>query len=373
LEKQKALRIVVAAAVCAAGSILIEQHRAPAVAAAYHADAALQQAAGQPPTDPGAKSYLDHCAMCHGAQRQGNPPQIPSLVGVGKRLTDEQITDMIHNGKSPMPPFPDIKGDELKALLKFLTGGEPSTKPTTETNPEAADESEQAEMAGPPQQPGRAIFQQNCSFCHGRDAMGGETGPDLTRSKLVTGDKTGDQILTVVREGRPGNKMPAFNFSSQQLQDLLAFIRARVAEVAAHPGGRRGVDVSDLQTGNLDAGKAYFNGAGGCAKCHSPTGDLAGIANRYEGLRLEERMLYPWNTKSAVTVTLPSGETISGTLAYLDEFTVALRDASGTYRSWSTSRVRYKVDAPVNAHVDQFPKYTDDDIHNLMAYLQSLH
>jgi cytochrome c oxidase cbb3-type subunit III len=358
--------------VCAAAFLLIEQHRAPVNAATRDGEPA-PQVAGQPPTDPGAKSYLDHCAMCHGAERQGNPPAIPSLVGVGKRLTEEQITDTIHNGKSPMPPFPDIKDDELRALLKFLTGGEPATKPTTETNPEAADESEQAEVAGPPQQPGRALFQQNCSFCHGRDAMGGETGPDLTASKLVNDDKTGAQIAAVIREGRPGNKMPAFNFNNDQIQSLIAFIRNRVAEVKAHPGGRRGVTVSDLSTGNADAGKAYFNGAGGCAKCHSPTGDLAGIANRYEGLRLEERMLYPWNTKSKVTVTLPSGEAISGTLAYLDEFTVALRGSDGVYHSWLTSRVRYKVDAPVEAHVEQFPKYTDDDIHNLMAYLQTLH
>jgi hypothetical protein len=30
------------------------------------------------------------------------------------------------------------------------------------------------------------------------------------------------------------------------------------------------------------------------------------------------------------------------------------------------------VDPALNAHVDQFPKYTDADIHNLMAYLQTL-
>jgi cytochrome c oxidase cbb3-type subunit 3 len=34
--------------------------------------------------------------------------------------------------------------------------------------------------------------------------------------------------------------------------------------------------------------------------------------------------------------------------------------------------VKYAVDAPVEAHVELFPKYTDDDIHNLMAYLQTL-
>ncbi len=217
---------------------------------------------------------------------------------------------------------------------------------------------------------GNALFQQNCAFCHGRDAMGGETGPDLTQSRLVRSDSTGQQIAAVVREGRPDNKMPAFNFSAQQIDELVGFLRARIA--AAQPGGRRGVEPSDLQTGNVAAGMEYFNGAGGCSKCHSPSGDLAGIATRYQGLQLEERMLYPKNAKSTVTVTLPSGETFSGTLAYRDEFTVALRDGDGRYRSWPTDEVKYKVDSPVDAHVDLFSKYTDDDIHNLMAYLQTL-
>jgi cytochrome c oxidase cbb3-type subunit 3 len=119
-------------------------------------------------------------------------------------------------------------------------------------------------------------------------------------------------------------------------------------------------------------GKKYFYGAGGCSKCHSPTGDLAGIASRYEGLRLEEQMLYPRDAKSRVTVRLPSGETVKGTLAYVDEFVVGLRDANNTYRSFFTSNVKYVIDSPVDAHVEQFSKYTDDDIHNLMAYLQTL-
>jgi len=87
---------------------------------------------------------------------------------------------------------------------------------------------------------------------------------------------------------------------------------------------------------------------------------------------LEERMLYLRNVKRRVTVTLPSGEPVTGTLAYQDEFTIAMKDAKGAYRSWPAKSVRSKIDAPVEAHVDLFPKYTDDDIHNLMAYLQTL-
>lgn len=219
---------------------------------------------------------------------------------------------------------------------------------------------------------GGAIFRQNCAFCHGRDAGGGETGPDLTRSKLVAQDVDGDKISEVLRDGRPDKGMPSFNFSATDVDELVAFIHEQRAHALSQNGSRRGVSVADLQTGNVAAGQQYFNGAGGCASCHSATGDLAGIASRYQGLELEERMLYPKNAKSTVTVTLSSGKTVIGTLAYLDEFTVGLRDASGTYHSWPVGSVRYSVSSPVDAHVALFPKYTDADIHNLMAYLQTL-
>jgi len=219
---------------------------------------------------------------------------------------------------------------------------------------------------------GGSLFQQNCAFCHGRDAGGGETGPDLTRSKLVSADVGGDKIGDVVLHGRVDKGMPAFQLPPEQITQLAAFIHAQQIKAMSQSGKRKGVDVADLQTGNVEAGKAYFNGAGGCATCHSPTGDLAGIASRYEGLQLEERMLYPKDVKNKVTVTLASGETVAGTLEYLDEFTVGLRDAAGTYRSWPVSTVKVKVDAPVEAHVALFPKYTDADIHNLMAYIQTL-
>jgi cytochrome c oxidase cbb3-type subunit 3 len=226
-------------------------------------------------------------------------------------------------------------------------------------------------------QQGAALFRQDCSFCHGRDATGGETGPDLTRSKLVAADVNGDKVGSVVRNGRPEKGMPPFDRSDQQIASLVAFIHTQQQSALGvnglrGKGGRKGVDPSDLQTGNVEAGKSYFEGKGGCATCHSPTGDLAGVASRYKGLELEEQMLYPKQAKSKVSVTLESGQEISGTLAYLDEFTVGLINAAGSYQSWRIRDVKYKVDAPVEAHVDLFSKYTDDDVHNLMAFLQTL-
>jgi cytochrome c oxidase cbb3-type subunit III len=227
-------------------------------------------------------------------------------------------------------------------------------------------------------QKGAALFRQDCSFCHGRDAGGGESGPDLTRSKLVAQDVEGDKIGAVVRSGRPEKGMPPFDKSDADIASLVAFIHTQQNNVLnstggrTRGGGRKGVDATDLQTGNVDAGKRYFEGAGGCATCHSPTGDLAGIASRYKGLELEEQMLFPKHAKPKVTVTLSSGETISGKLGYRDEFTLGLIDQSGSYHSWRTRDIQYKIDPGLDAHVELFSKYTDSDVHNLMAYLQTL-
>lgn len=351
------------AAVLVGSALLFQIGLRPADAAQQSVTAAAKAPPVNAQSDPGAASYAEHCAICHGPQRQGNLPEIPPLVGISHRMSADQIAASIHKGGKNMPAFDTLQGAELTALVHFL-----STAPEVEQAAGAMSDQESGQIAA-----GRALFLQNCAFCHGRDAMGGESGPDLTQSKLVLDDHDGDKIAAVVREGRQGaNKMPAFNFSSPELAGLVAFIHARVQAAAEHPGGRRGVAVADLQTGNAETGRQYFNGAGGCAKCHSPSGDLAGIASRYQGLELEMQMLYPRGAKSTVTVTTASGKTYAGRLAYLDEFTVGLRDADGVYHSWQTKLVHYKVNSPVEAHVEQFPRYTDDDVHNLMAYLQTL-
>jgi outer membrane protein assembly factor BamB len=71
--------------------------------------------------DPvGAKSYADHCAICHGDQREGIPPSFPGLVGIGNRMSRDQVTELIHAGKGRMPAFPKLQDPELAALLRYL-------------------------------------------------------------------------------------------------------------------------------------------------------------------------------------------------------------------------------------------------------------
>ena len=229
-------------------------------------------------------------------------------------------------------------------------------------------------VEGPQAEAGQRIFAAQCGFCHGRDAMGGDSGPDLTKSAIVRDDVRGDKIGPIVRDGRVDKGMPAFRLTGADLAAIVAFIHDQKGKSeSSSPGARRSVDPSDLQSGNADAGRQYFNGPGRCSTCHSPTGDLAGVASRLKGLELLQRMLYPARGRGATaTVTLQSGEKISGALAYRDEFTIALTDASDRYRSFPTSQVTFTVSNPLDAHVEQLGKYTDDDMHNVLAFLQTL-
>jgi cytochrome c oxidase cbb3-type subunit 3 len=267
------------------------------------------------------------------------------------------------------------------AVLDAQRGGRAGGAPAPQGRGQASPASQRPPQTATPQKfppeqiaAGREAFAGQCGFCHGRDTAGGAGGPDLTRSELVANDVRGDRIIPLVRAGR--GTMPPFKLSDPDALAIVAFIHDQKTQAESAVGGRRSVDVSDLQTGNAAAGKKYFDTA--CTRCHSATGDLAGLATRLQGLQLLQRMLYPGGQPrdpkraAQVTVTLPSGQTVAGRLTYRDEFTIALTDAAGWYRSWPTTQVKFTVDDPRQAHVDQLGKYTDADMHDVLAYLQTL-
>lgn len=218
---------------------------------------------------------------------------------------------------------------------------------------------------------GKQLFQQACGFCHGNDATGAR-GPDLVRSALVNRDKDGNLIGPAVKSGKPDKGMPPFAYTDAQIADLAAFLHQQLLAALNSSSVPGDYPVEKLATGDATAGKAYFFGVGHCDSCHSPTGDLAGIAKRYSPLKLEGRFLYPRGARRMVTVTLPSGEQVSGTLAQIDEFNVALRDSTGGYRSWPREQLKVEVHDPLEKHRELLYQYSDADIHNLFTYLETL-
>jgi cytochrome c oxidase cbb3-type subunit III len=240
-------------------------------------------------------------------------------------------------------------------------------------------------LAAPPDaaaaERGAKLFSSNCAFCHGANATGAE-GPDLVRSALVLHDENGNLIGQVVRKGRPDKGMPAFpSLSDAQISDIAAFLHMRVY-LAANRGSYK---VQNVVTGDAKTGEAYFNGTGRCNTCHSVTGDLAHIASKYQPADLQAAFLYPASVSNygvsgareapqmQATVTLSSGQSFTGTVKRLDDFVVSLYDSSGEYHSWTRSEgVTVAVKDPLLAHRELLDRYSDQDMHNILAYLVTL-
>jgi len=228
---------------------------------------------------------------------------------------------------------------------------------------------------------GKALYGVNCQFCHGADTRGGDSGPSLLRSSIVLDDQHGELMAPVIQNGRTDRGMPKFAFSREQVSDVAAFI---------HTFKAAGYDESRLKppsiiVGDAKAGNAFFNAK--CAACHSTTGDLRGIATKIPDERmLQQTWLMPGSgggrggpppvtlAPVTVTVTLPSGEKIDGTIDRLDDFVVSLTTADGTRRSFRTSGDTPKVDVhdPLQPHRDLLRTYADADIHNVTAFLVTL-
>jgi cytochrome c oxidase cbb3-type subunit 3 len=218
---------------------------------------------------------------------------------------------------------------------------------------------------------GEKLYTSNCAFCHGEKARGAE-GPNLIRSTLVLHDEKGELIGPALTKGFPDKGMPAFpSFTPEQIYDLAQYLHLQV-ELVANRGLYKRLNVV---TGDAKAGEAYFNGAGGCKSCHSVTGDLAHIGTKYQPDALQTRFVWPagrGGTRQKITVTLPSGQTVTGTLKQIDDINVSLWDTGGSYRSWPRESVKVDLQDRLEGHRRLLEKYTDADMHNLTAYLVTL-
>lgn len=222
------------------------------------------------------------------------------------------------------------------------------------------------------EQLGGAQFAQTCGFCHGRDARGA-SGPDLIRSSLVSHDIGGDLIGPVIRNGRPQKGMPAFQLSDAEIKNIAAYLHAQ-ARVAASVAQRIPSEypLSKLLVGNATEGKLFFEGPGKCVGCHSTRGDLQHIASKYKPFDLQTKIAFPSGAKPTVVVTDGSGRIYSGEQIYSDEFSITLRDSDGWQRSWDRRTVKLEFHNPLATHEKLLQQYTDAELHNVFAYLETL-
>jgi cytochrome c oxidase cbb3-type subunit 3 len=222
---------------------------------------------------------------------------------------------------------------------------------------------------------GEPLFNRNCAGCHGDKARGARA-PSLVRSVLVLHDQKGAEIGPVIRNGRPQAGMPAFpSLSPEDLYNISQYVHLQVEQVANR--GSYGATYSGLRsqvTGDARRGEEFFNGGGGCKTCHSASGDLAHIGSKFpQASAMRSRFLWPARPgPETATVTLPTGETIAGKIRKLTDFEVLLTDSSGTVHYWRRPEVKVEIEDDLAGHRALLTKYSDEDIHNLTAYLVTL-
>jgi mono/diheme cytochrome c family protein len=233
---------------------------------------------------------------------------------------------------------------------------------------------------------GRTVWAAECINCHGTQARGTDTGPNLTRSLVVLRDRYGSELGPYLKRGHKMQSGAASTtLTDEQITNLAHFLRQRVND------SFRGSPIFQAQNvlvGDAKAGEAFFNGPGKCATCHTATAlSLAGIGARYEPIDLQQRFLFPGGGRGGrgragaatpasavrVTVTPASGEPVTGVLIQMDDFNVSLRDAEGTYRTVKRGPgVKVVKDDPLAAHHALLETLTDKNMHDVVAYLETL-
>ena len=160
--------------------------------------------------------------------------------------------------------------------------------------------------------------------------------------------KKGEEIGPVIKQRASAGRHAGFpSLSQDDLYNISQYIHLQV-ELAANRGtyGATYGALRNEVSGDARKGEQFFNGAGGCTHCHSVTGDLAKIGAKFpQASALQSRFLWPATPGPAkVTVTLASGESITGTIRTINDFDVSITDAGGGYHQWPRDQVKVELE-----------------------------
>lgn len=294
---------------------------------------------------------------------------VSNMIGRGAKGTDEEFAQIVDYLAKNLPPNREAG---------TASGNTRKTRPPSLIDQAGPNDKQVVDEQAASR--GKTVYIAQCITCHGTRARGTERGADLIRSIIVLHDRYGSTIGPFLAKGHLAEK--SVTLTEAQIVDLSHFLHQQVDDTLRTGPYNK---VLNILIGDPKAGEAYFNGVGECNTCHSPTGDLAHIASKYEPAVLQLKMVFPQtaafgrhmasSTRKPVTVTVTtvSGETVSGVLRQIDDFDVSLVDASGQYRTFHRDpEVKVEKHDPYTAHVALLDKYTDKDIHDLVAYLETL-
>jgi cytochrome c oxidase cbb3-type subunit III len=219
---------------------------------------------------------------------------------------------------------------------------------------------------------GTPLYQKNCAFCHGPQAHGA-TGPSLITSDEVLNDDHGEKLTPFLKKGRPENGMPAFaTLSPNQLKDISEFLHLQIEDVA----NRGTYHVLNILVGNPAKGKAYVTAH--CMSCHT-TETFAHIGSTFRSPdQLQRSWIWPMrpgdsSLATTATVKMTDGATIAGRVTQVSDFRITLVDHAGQAHVLDRQPgVEVQMKDPLAAHQEMIMTLTNDEMHNVTAYLATL-
>jgi cytochrome c oxidase cbb3-type subunit 3 len=186
--------------------------------------------------------------------------------------------------------------------------------------------------------------------------------------------------------------MPASNLPESDILAIAEYIHSVMGRAGnqGRPPERDTPWELNVLVGDASSGQVYF--ARACGRCHSPSGDLQGIATRVPDPRALQNL---WISGGAsgrgggrggggggggggaerrVTVTVPGSAPVSGRLVRIDDFIVTLIQDDGTRRSFARTGAvpKVEVEDPLLPHRRLVLELTERDMHNVTAYLATL-
>jgi quinoprotein glucose dehydrogenase len=75
---------------------------------------------GEPPS--GRALYLKNCSSCHRQDFKGTPPEFPSLVGMSRKHSIQELTAIIRGGAGRMPGF-QLHPAAIRAVVEYVSTG----------------------------------------------------------------------------------------------------------------------------------------------------------------------------------------------------------------------------------------------------------
>ena len=105
---------------------------------------------------------------------------------------------------------------------------------------------------------------------------------------------------------------------------------------------------------------------------HSAAGTSISIQDDDGQQHTRQREEVKADLPAGAVVTLASGAQIKGRILSLDTFEVSLQDEKGLNQTWRRDAIKLETSDPLAAHAERLLKYSNSDIHNLLAFLETL-